>query len=104
MGLACINNNRQIALAFMMHAGDHNEHLPPLNTGLWPAVTPDWWAYDFPPYHGPAHKLTPFRGGFKSASGNTPGEGRGSFKGSLAPGDTDPAHFRMSGSVRITVN
>ena len=54
--------------------------------------------------HPISGKLTPFRGGFKSASGNTPGEGRGSFKGSLAPGDTDPAHFRMSGSVRITVD
>jgi putative (di)nucleoside polyphosphate hydrolase len=26
------------------------------------AVTSDWWAYDFPPYDGPPHKLSPFRG------------------------------------------
>jgi putative (di)nucleoside polyphosphate hydrolase len=26
------------------------------------AVTADWWAYDFPPYAGPAHKLCAFRG------------------------------------------
>ncbi len=26
------------------------------------AVTSDWWPYDFPPYDGPAHKLSPFRG------------------------------------------
>jgi putative (di)nucleoside polyphosphate hydrolase len=25
-------------------------------------LTEDWWAYDFPPYDGPPHKLTPFRG------------------------------------------
>ena len=26
------------------------------------AVTDDWWAYDFPVYHGPWHKLSAFRG------------------------------------------
>jgi putative (di)nucleoside polyphosphate hydrolase len=26
------------------------------------AGTPEWWAYDFPPYDGPPHKLSPFRG------------------------------------------
>lgn len=26
------------------------------------AATEETWAYDFPPYDGPAHKLTPFRG------------------------------------------
>ena len=26
------------------------------------AVTETWWTYDFPPYGGPAHKLTRFRG------------------------------------------
>jgi putative (di)nucleoside polyphosphate hydrolase len=25
-------------------------------------VTQDWWRYDFPPYDGPPHKLSPFRG------------------------------------------
>lgn len=24
--------------------------------------TEEWWSYDFPPYDGPWHKLTPFRG------------------------------------------
>lgn len=26
------------------------------------AATEDWWSYDFPPYDGPSHKLTAFRG------------------------------------------
>lgn len=26
------------------------------------AVTEDWWAYDFPPYAGPPHKLAAFKG------------------------------------------
>lgn len=26
------------------------------------AVTEAWWAYDFPPYHGPPHRLCAFRG------------------------------------------
>ena len=26
------------------------------------AATPDWWAYDFPAYAGPPHKLCAFRG------------------------------------------
>lgn len=26
------------------------------------AVTEEWWQYDFPPYDGPLHKLSPFRG------------------------------------------
>ncbi|MGC3961708.1 MAG: prepilin-type N-terminal cleavage/methylation domain-containing protein [Verrucomicrobiota bacterium] len=38
-----VNNNRQIALAFAMYAGDNNDFLPPLNTGTWPGVTVDWW-------------------------------------------------------------
>ncbi|MEY2429973.1 MAG: hypothetical protein QOJ40_2858 [Verrucomicrobiota bacterium] len=42
-GIACVNNNKQIALAFMMYATDNNEYLPPLNTGTWPAVTFFWW-------------------------------------------------------------
>jgi prepilin-type N-terminal cleavage/methylation domain-containing protein/prepilin-type processing-associated H-X9-DG protein len=42
-GIACLNNSKQIALAFTMYAGDSNEYLPPLNTGTWPGVTPDWW-------------------------------------------------------------
>jgi len=42
-GIACVNNNKQIGLAFMMYAGDHTDYLPPLNTGTWPGVTVDWW-------------------------------------------------------------
>jgi prepilin-type N-terminal cleavage/methylation domain-containing protein/prepilin-type processing-associated H-X9-DG protein len=41
--IQCTNNNKQIALAFMMYAGDYNDFLPPLNTGTWPAVTTNWW-------------------------------------------------------------
>jgi prepilin-type N-terminal cleavage/methylation domain-containing protein/prepilin-type processing-associated H-X9-DG protein len=42
-GIACVNNNKQIAIAFMMYAADNNEWLPPLNTGTWPGVTTGWW-------------------------------------------------------------
>jgi prepilin-type N-terminal cleavage/methylation domain-containing protein/prepilin-type processing-associated H-X9-DG protein len=42
-GIACVNNNKQIALAIMMYAGDSDEFLPPLNTGTWPSVTSNWW-------------------------------------------------------------
>jgi prepilin-type N-terminal cleavage/methylation domain-containing protein/prepilin-type processing-associated H-X9-DG protein len=41
--IACVNNNRQIALSFNMYASDNNDFLPPLNTGVWPLVTPNWW-------------------------------------------------------------
>ena len=41
--IACVSNNRQIGLAFLMYAGDYRDFLPPLDTGTWPAVTPDWW-------------------------------------------------------------
>jgi len=42
-GIACVSNNKQIGLGFMMYASDNNEFLPPLNTGTWPTVTADWW-------------------------------------------------------------
>lgn len=42
-GISCVNNNKQIALAFIMYAADSTDSLPPLNTGTWPAVTSDWW-------------------------------------------------------------
>jgi prepilin-type N-terminal cleavage/methylation domain-containing protein/prepilin-type processing-associated H-X9-DG protein len=41
--IACVNNNKQIGLAFTMYASDYGESLPPLNTGTWPGFTPDWW-------------------------------------------------------------
>jgi prepilin-type N-terminal cleavage/methylation domain-containing protein/prepilin-type processing-associated H-X9-DG protein len=41
--IQCVNNNKQIALALMMYAGDNNDYLPPLNTGTWPGVTTRWW-------------------------------------------------------------
>jgi len=41
--IQCVSHNKQIGLALMMYAGDHNDTLPPLNTGTWPAVTPTWW-------------------------------------------------------------
>lgn len=43
LGITCVNNNKQIALAFTMYAGDNADYLPPLNTGVYPAVTTDWW-------------------------------------------------------------
>ncbi len=42
-GITDMNNNKQIALAFHMYAGDNAEYFPPLNTGTWPGFTPDWW-------------------------------------------------------------
>lgn len=42
-GITCVNNNKQIALSFVMYAGDNNDYLPPLNTGTWPAFTTSWW-------------------------------------------------------------
>ncbi len=41
--IACMNNNKQIGLAFTIYASDFGESLPPLNTGTWPGFTPDWW-------------------------------------------------------------
>ena len=41
--IACINNNKQIAIAFLMYASDDNDFLPPLNTGTWPGITTNWW-------------------------------------------------------------
>jgi prepilin-type N-terminal cleavage/methylation domain-containing protein len=41
--IACVSNNRQISVAFLMYASDYKDYLPPLNTGTWPAFTPDWW-------------------------------------------------------------
>ena len=42
-GIACLNNGKQIGIAFSLYAGDNNEYLPPLNTGTWPTITGLWW-------------------------------------------------------------
>jgi len=40
----CMNNNKQIALAFTMYADDNQQYLPPLNTGVYPSpLTTNWW-------------------------------------------------------------
>jgi len=41
--IGCANNTRQVSMVFLMYASDHQDYLPPLNTGKWPDVTPDWW-------------------------------------------------------------
>ncbi len=41
--MTCVNNNKQIALAFVMYAQDNNDFLPPLDTGYWPFPSPVWW-------------------------------------------------------------
>ncbi len=46
-GIRCVNNSRQIGLAFLLYAGDNAEHLPDLYTKAWTGsdVEPggDWW-------------------------------------------------------------
>ncbi len=44
--IACASNNKQIALAFTMYAGDINDYFPPLNTGNFARDPPGkdlWW-------------------------------------------------------------
>ena len=45
--IKCTNNNKQIALAFLMYASDNNDSLPPLNKNnreaLNQATTSNWW-------------------------------------------------------------
>src|ERR1035441_7473391 len=47
LAMRCVNNSRQIGLAFMLYAGDNSEHLPDLYTKAWlgTGVEPggDWW-------------------------------------------------------------
>src|SRR5262249_43495499 len=48
--IRCMNNNRQIGLAFMMYASDSNEYLPPLSNAPapgYPAPAPYLWYYQF---------------------------------------------------------
>jgi prepilin-type processing-associated H-X9-DG protein len=42
-GTQCVNNNKQIALAMFMYAGDYNDYLPPLNEGHFYTRTTNWW-------------------------------------------------------------
>lgn len=43
--IRCNSNIRQVAMAFIMYAGDNGDRLPPLNTGNWTSgVYPNqWW-------------------------------------------------------------
>jgi prepilin-type N-terminal cleavage/methylation domain-containing protein/prepilin-type processing-associated H-X9-DG protein len=41
--LTCVSNNKQVALAMFLYAGDNNDRLPPINEGGWTGFTPNWW-------------------------------------------------------------
>ena len=42
--ISCVSNNKQVALGFMMYAGDNEDGLPALNTGNFGAgLTATWW-------------------------------------------------------------
>ena len=41
--IQCVSNNKQIALAFMMYAGDNDDYLPPMNEGNFTTFTTNWW-------------------------------------------------------------
>ena len=41
--MACVNNNKQIALAILLYAGDNNDTLPPLNEKNFANFTSNWW-------------------------------------------------------------
>jgi prepilin-type N-terminal cleavage/methylation domain-containing protein len=41
--MTCVNNNKQIALAIMLYAGDNNDTLPPLNEKNFANFTSNWW-------------------------------------------------------------
>ncbi len=43
IGIKCVSNNKQVALAMFMYANDHNDRLPPINEGGWTGFTPNWW-------------------------------------------------------------
>jgi len=47
VAMRCVNNTRQIGLAFLLYAGDNNEHLPNLYTKAWLGTGVeaggDWW-------------------------------------------------------------
>ncbi len=54
--------------------------------------------------HPVTGQRTPFSGAFRAKVGNTPGQGRGAFRGSLSPEQVTAGATLESGSVRITVN
>jgi prepilin-type N-terminal cleavage/methylation domain-containing protein len=41
--ISCTNNNKQIATAMLMYAGDNNDFLPPLNDKNFGTHTTNWW-------------------------------------------------------------
>ena len=41
--ITCVSNNKQVALAMFMYAGDNGDRLPPLNESSWAGFTPNWW-------------------------------------------------------------
>lgn len=41
--ISCTNNNKQIATAMLMYAGDNNDFLPPLNDRNFASHTTNWW-------------------------------------------------------------
>ena len=41
--ITCLSNNKQVALAMFMYAGDNGDRLPPLNEANWVGYTPNWW-------------------------------------------------------------
>jgi prepilin-type N-terminal cleavage/methylation domain-containing protein len=43
VAIKCVSNNKQVAMAMFMYASDHDDYLPPINTGGWGGFTPDWW-------------------------------------------------------------
>jgi prepilin-type N-terminal cleavage/methylation domain-containing protein/prepilin-type processing-associated H-X9-DG protein len=46
-GIRCVNNSRQLGLAFLLYADDNGDHLPDLYTKAWTGNAPesggDWW-------------------------------------------------------------
>lgn len=41
--IQCVNNNKQIAIAMFLYAGDNSDYLPPLNEGHFFSRTTNWW-------------------------------------------------------------
>jgi prepilin-type N-terminal cleavage/methylation domain-containing protein/prepilin-type processing-associated H-X9-DG protein len=44
--IQCMNNNKQIALAIYMYAGDYNDCFPPLNTQRYPTYAVNGWWFE----------------------------------------------------------